>query len=118
LNIHYNHTNNVPTNSDDDIRNATLTSGIDPTTLQEDNGWKNITSTTKKSVNIKYATISPAKRPQRKYNKRSPNFNPYDPEGSIVRRSIRIQNNLSQESTNKDQPSCRSRRSTQGGQKK
>jgi hypothetical protein len=67
------HTNNIESNAKDDIRNITLTKGVDPISIAKDKGRKDITDKTKKSIRIKHAIISPNKAVNRQYNKNSPN---------------------------------------------
>jgi hypothetical protein len=111
------HTNNIPTPIEDDIRNTTLTNCIDPTLLQTDKGWENVTNKTKNAIRLKHATISPVKPISTQYNRSSPNFNKYDPEGSITRRSSRLQNKRISDNPTKDHLSCRTSSSVTRGRK-
>jgi hypothetical protein len=110
------HTNNITSDDEDDIRNSTLTNGIEPSTLTSGNGWQDITGKTRKSVSLKHAVISPAKPDMKHYNKKSPNFNKYDPEGSIIRRSNRIKQQTSKNNHQEDHSPRRTRSSKKSGQ--
>jgi hypothetical protein len=112
------HTNNIASDVADDIRNTTLTKGIDPISLEKDKGWKDITDKTKKLLHIEHAIISPNKAVNKKYNKHSPNFNKYDPEGSIVRGSSCEANQSINNVKCKDRSSCRSKTSMESDRDK
>jgi hypothetical protein len=110
------HTNNLNSDDKDDICNVTLTNGIEPSNLTRVNGWQDITERTRKSVSLKHAVISPVKPDMKNYNKKSLNFNKYDPEGSIIRRSNRIKQQTSKHKDRKDHSPCRTRSSKRSGQ--
>jgi hypothetical protein len=112
------HLNNVSSSMSEDVRKMTMTSSVDSLTIHQRNGWKDITDKTRKATKIKHAVISPAKPQDEKYDKTSPSFNKYDPDGSIIRRSNRIKDKLSQEVNSKDHSSRRTRSSMKGGRLK
>jgi hypothetical protein len=113
------HTKNVESNAKDDICNITLTKGVDPISIAKDKGWKDITDKTKKSIRIQHAIISPNKAVNRQYNKNSPNFNKYDPEGSIVRgNSYDTNQSTDNVKCSKDCSSCRSKTSMESDRDK
>ncbi len=89
------------------------------TNTTDDDGWKTISPTKPKESKINHlkCVTSPTSSPNQVYNKNSPNYNQYDPEGTIVRRSNRILQKSSQEEMNKDHLSSRTRSSKKGGQK-
>jgi hypothetical protein len=88
-------------------------------TLTNDDGWKTISSSksTASTINHLQCAKSPKQPSNHIYNKDSPNYNKYDPEGTIMRRSNRIHKKLSQDEQNKDHPSSRTRSSKKGGRK-
>jgi hypothetical protein len=87
------HVNQIARDSEGDIRQVTLTSSIDPTTIVEEAGWNDVNDTSKKKIPMRHAIISPNKRQTRStYKKGSPNYNHYDPAGTIHRKSKRLQN--------------------------
>lgn len=85
------HINNIAVDSNDDICQVTLTSKIDPNAVASELGWNDVKETSKKKVPMRHAIISPTKRQTRNmYKQGSPNYNQYDPTGSIQRMSQRL----------------------------
>jgi hypothetical protein len=93
-----NNINNIEVESNNDIRHVTLTSTIDPNAVDEESGWNDVTDTSKNKVPMKHALISSYKRRTRSsYKRGSPNYNHYDPTGSIQCTSQRLQNKQQQQ---------------------
>jgi hypothetical protein len=100
-----NHVNRVVVDSNDDIRKVTLTSAIEPSAVAPELGWNNVTVTSKKKVPLRHALISPPKRQTRSmYTRSSPNYNKYDPTGSIPRMSQRLKNKQSKQMNDRSSP--------------
>jgi hypothetical protein len=83
------HENSIDGSEDNDIRRKTSSQSIkehDP----HNSKWKGITSKTKKSTRFHLAIISPSKTSQEKgkYDKLSPNYNKYDPDGTIIKNKL------------------------------
>jgi hypothetical protein len=102
----------------EDVRKMTMTSSIDSLTIQQTNGWNDITDKTRKATRIKHAVISPTKQTDVTYDKNSLSFNKYNSDGSIIRRSNRIKDKLSQEANSRDHSSRRTRSSMKSGRLK
>jgi hypothetical protein len=96
------HLNSASSIMPEDVQKMTMTSSIDSLTIQQANGWNDITNKTRKATRIKQAVISPTKQTDETYDKNSPSFNKYDPDGSIIRQSNRIKDKLSQEANGRD----------------
>jgi large exoprotein involved in heme utilization and adhesion len=99
------HVNRIVVDSNDDIRKVTLTSAIEPSAVAPELGWNNVTVTSKKKVPLRHALISPPKRQTRSmYTRSSPNYNKYDPTGSIPRMSQRLKNKQSKQMNDRSSP--------------
>jgi hypothetical protein len=98
------HINDIEVESTNDIRHVTLTSTIGPNEVNDESGWNDVTDTSKNKVLLKHAIISPFKRRTRSsYKRGSPNYNHYDPTGSIQRTSQRLQNKQLQQMKDRSQ---------------
>lgn len=72
------HVNKIDTSNINDIRKMTRTYPVQPHEISREEGWKNVTSKTKKSLLIKHAIVSPQKLSKPKLpDKQSPNYNRY-----------------------------------------
>jgi hypothetical protein len=88
------HKNKIIYSDENDIRcksRSQLTKGLD----SDNDNWKGITSKTKQSTKLHLAIISPTKctSTKDKYNKLSPNYNKYDPKGTILNKNEKRTNN-------------------------
>jgi hypothetical protein len=85
------HKNNIIDSDETDIRRKTR-SQISPPTEDSNDQWKGVTSKSKRATKLHLAIISPSKQKGRnvKYDKQSPNYNKFDPDGTITKKSVSL----------------------------